>query len=136
MAVVRLTGIVNDDLELRMKLQLAAGGEEESYSLINALIDTGFNGELALPSELCGRMGLELVRVSSATLADGSTRTVSIFSGRVVWGNESRLVDVAGSGFVPLIGTTMLSQHRLFAEFIPGQPCHIVEIVGPPTGDK
>ena len=64
-----ITGIVNPNREavLRLKVQGPNGQEEE----IEAVIDTGFTGELTLPPDVIARLGLTWLTQGQAGMANG-----------------------------------------------------------------
>ena len=65
-----IEGNVNAHLEAIVTLPLLgpAGQARE----IDAVVDTGFNGYLILPSRIVVELGLPFLNISWATLADGS----------------------------------------------------------------
>ncbi|HLA64539.1 MAG TPA: hypothetical protein VK610_08920, partial [Rhodothermales bacterium] len=65
-----IQGVVNDRLEpiLALRVRGPSGSEEE----VEAVLDTGFDGALSLPTEIIERLGLEWQRRGYALLADGS----------------------------------------------------------------
>ena len=71
-----ITGVVRDDRQAIVHLMVRgpAGQEQE----IEAIIDTGFDGWLSLPSSLVVRLGLVWHRRGRALLADGSESVFDI----------------------------------------------------------
>lgn len=59
-------------------------------ALVQAVVDTGFDGEICLPTSLAIQLGLELRHVLSVELADGTIQEKLVFAGTVVWEEEDR----------------------------------------------
>ena len=86
---------------------------------IEALIDTGFDGEITLPSVIGVRLGLELTGIEDFELADGSIGEGFVFSGQVTLGERSQKVDIALADIdEALIGTRLLSNYQLTIDFV------------------
>ena len=60
-----------------------ASGEGASLE-VEAVIDTGFDGELTLPSETIRRLGYPYAGSAGGTLADGSEAQFDYHEGRVL----------------------------------------------------
>lgn len=84
-----LTGIVNEALEarLRINVQDASGRVRE----IDAVIDSGFNGSLTLPSTVIEEMGLAWLYREQGQLADGSIRIFDVHAATIQWGVHATL---------------------------------------------
>ena len=97
-----ITGVVTDDRQavIRLKVRGPAGQEEE----IQAIIDTGFDGWLSLPSLFVARLGLVWRRRGRALLADGSESVFDIYEATVVWDGKARRVPVDEAETAPLAG--------------------------------
>jgi len=85
-----ITGVVRDDRQAIVHLMVRgpAGQEQE----IEAIIDTGFDGWLSLPSSLVVRLGLVWRRRGRALLADGSESVFDIYEATVDWDGEMRRI--------------------------------------------
>jgi clan AA aspartic protease len=83
---------------------------------IDAVIDTGFNGFLTLPSALVSELQLPFVTRGRATLANGSEDVFGIHNAVVMWDGQPRrvLTDVADTA--PLAGMSLLDGHSLYVE--------------------
>jgi clan AA aspartic protease len=106
-----ITGVVTDRLEavLHLRLRGPAGQEQE----IEAIIDTGFDGWLSLPSSLVARLGLVWRRRGRALLADGSESVFDIYEATVDWDGEARRIPVDEAETVPLVGMSLLEGYEL-----------------------
>lgn len=92
---------------------------------INFVVDTGYNGSLALPPRWITRLALVPVDTSSITLADGSVTQVSYYETVVLWDGYERIVSVNELAGDPLIGTSLLFDHDVTIRFINGGPVTI-----------
>ncbi len=72
-------------------------------------IDTGFTGDLVLPTSAIESLGLEPSGSVDATLADGSQIALSTYSCVIEWfGNIQTLEIIANDGECPLLGVGLL----------------------------
>ena len=80
---------------------------------MEAVVDTGFSGELALPSDLVQSLGLEYIDDVPVVLADLLQRPVRAYEGVVSWHGRHREVVVLEMGSAPLLGMSLLLDCRL-----------------------
>ncbi|TMA89169.1 MAG: clan AA aspartic protease [Deltaproteobacteria bacterium] len=113
-----ITGVVRDDRQAIVHLMVRgpAGQEQE----IEAIIDTGFDGWLSLPSSLVVRLGLVWHRRGRALLADGSESVFDIYEATVDWDGEMRRIPVDEVETVPLLGMSLLEGYELTVQVQPG----------------
>jgi clan AA aspartic protease len=105
-----ITGTVRfDEARIRLKVKGRHSREHE----VEAIIDSGFTGALALPSTLIVALDLRWQSVDSATLADGSTCVFQVYVGKVLWDGKVRSVLVAEAETDPLVGMRLLRGHEL-----------------------
>ena len=90
-------------------------------------MDTGFNGELALPSELVQSLGLEYIDYVPVVLADRQQMPVRGYEGVVSWHGRHREVVVLDMGSEPLLGMSLLLDSRLTISCRPNGPVIIEE---------
>jgi clan AA aspartic protease len=83
---------------------------------LEVLIDTGFTGELTLPSELIEALGLEFLDTSKAELANGVFIESDIYSAKCIWHDEVREIAVMRMESQALIGMELLENSRLTIE--------------------
>ncbi len=76
----------------------------------NAIVDTGFNGDLVVPVSLAAMLGLILVRVERFELADGTVRDHFVFHG---WAQISGLPEVPTEVIVTLSGDPLIGMELL-----------------------
>ncbi len=104
-------GKVNSALEACVKLSLASGEE------IEVVIDTGFNGDLALPQELVQDLSLPFITQTECTLAGDITHKADVAAAHIEWLGEIHEVRVIvmPAGF--LLGTQLLEGTRLTIDY-------------------
>jgi clan AA aspartic protease len=87
-------------------------------STLTAILDTGFDGDLCLPTRLAVQRGLELIGEQQIELADGTQRVQLVFAGSVRFFGETREVDIILTDSEDaLIGTNLLNHYPLAIEF-------------------
>jgi len=91
-----------------------------SNLVLEFVVDTGFTGELTLPSSAVQALGLPLVRQITANLADDSTIDVDVHAATILWDGYEREVGVLATGSRPLLGTLLLDGYELTARFTEG----------------
>ncbi len=113
-----ITGRVNSHYEavIRLGVRGTRGNEQE----IEAIIDTGFNGSLSLPSNLISILGLPFRRRGRALLADGGESIFDIYEGLVIWDGVPRRVAVDSAETDPLVGMGLLYGSELSIKVIDG----------------
>jgi len=84
---------------------------------VDAVIDTGFNGDLTLPHNQIDTLGLPEATVTEVTLADGRVRDVPLYDAKALLSGVTREVFVAEAPTMPLIGTGLLQGFSLHIEF-------------------
>jgi clan AA aspartic protease len=106
-----ISGVVTDRREavVRLKVHGPAGQDQE----IEAVIDTGFDGWLSLPSSIIARLGLTWRRRGRALLADGSESVFDIYEATVDWDGALRRIAVDQAETVPLVGMSLLEGYEL-----------------------
>lgn len=95
---------------------------------VETVVDTGFDGELALPSELVQRLGHPYLGSTAATLANGSVVRLDYHEGRLLWHGRERAVAVLASGGDPLVGVGLLRGSPLQIDVVPGGSVVVEEL--------
>lgn len=87
---------------------------------IEFVLDTGFEGALALPSAAVAALGLPLDQQIVSKLADASRKLTDVYRATIGW--DGTLLDVAvlAIGDRPLLGTALLNGHTLTVDFAAG----------------
>ena len=111
-----ITGAVTSRLDPMIQCELRdADGKNVS---VNFVIDTGFNGYLALPPKLIQRLSLLAdEEESKVTLADSSTSVALLYRVLVEWDASEREVFAIELDGDSLIGTALLYAFRLTIDF-------------------
>jgi clan AA aspartic protease len=87
---------------------------------IEAVIDTGFDGSLTLPSALITALGLPWRRRGRALLADGNESVFDIYEATVLWDGTARRVSVDEVDVMPLVGMALLYGYELTMQIVEG----------------
>ena len=106
-----ITGLVNSKLEA--VVSLVVHGAQEEIHQIEAVIDTGYSGYLALSSELIAAFGLTSIGTQQVTLADGNDVDSALCPATITWDGNTRVIEVYVLETVPLIGMALLDGYEL-----------------------
>jgi clan AA aspartic protease len=106
-----ITGVVTADHQaiIRLSVRGPTGQEQE----IDAIIDTGFDGWLSLPSSLIVLLSLVWRQRGRALLADGRESVFDIYEGTVIWDGQDHRIPVHEAETTPLIGMSLLHGYEL-----------------------
>lgn len=83
-------------------------GPDGSSEEVEFILDTGFTGELTLPSIACHALRLTPKREVAGSLADGSQVLLQVYKATLLWDGTEREVDVVAADGRPLLGMTLL----------------------------
>jgi clan AA aspartic protease len=101
--------------------QLQVGGSRGEAE-VTAIVDTGFDGHVCLPTLLAVGLGLELSGQNEVELADGTRKLTLVFAGTVRFLEHERDVAVyLTESDEALIGTRLMSDCRLTIDFTTGK---------------
>ena len=92
-----------------LEMELSDGGFES----IETIVDTGFNGYLALPPEVIGRMNVKSDEPTNVDLATGLQDTVNTWLGNVLWHDQIRSIRLLEASGPPLLGMEMMEDSQL-----------------------
>jgi clan AA aspartic protease len=109
-------GHVRDDFPYVM---LALRGLEGPLP-VEFVVDTGFNGELALPGDILRQLDASFTAEETVQMADGSRRRRPYYEITLDWGGEERLTEVMLLEGTPLLGTVLLRGYLLQGEMADG----------------
>ena len=98
---------------LQAVVSLTVQGPSRQSREIEAVVDTGFNDFLTLPSALAAELGLAYRNRGQMILADGSEATFDIYRAALPWDGESRHVYADAADATPLVGMRLLDRHDL-----------------------
>jgi clan AA aspartic protease len=121
-----ITGVVNDKLEATLPV-LVTGPDGQSREVM-AVIDTGYNGAITLPSSVVTALLLSRGASREVTLGDTSRKVFDYYNANVVWDGQPRKVRVLCVEGDPVIGTTLLRGFLLNAEFVVNGPVTLTEV--------
>ncbi len=109
-----IEGVVNAAYEAVVTLTILspAGPTRE----VEAVVDTGFNGFLTLPTALITELRLPFASMGRATLADGSEITYDVYGVSVLWDGQPRYIEADAADTTPLVGMLLLDRHSLYVE--------------------
>ncbi len=109
-----ITCQVNIDMEPVVALRLQGPGGRER--VIEATIDTGFNGFLTLPPNLVQDLALRRVSRGRAIVANGARQLFDICAVTVLWDGQPRYIEADSLRNEPLIGMGLLKGHDLLIQ--------------------
>lgn len=110
-------GHVRDDFPFVM---LTLPGRDGSALTVEFTVDTGFNGELALPGAVIGQLDASFSFEQDVLMADGSRRPRPHYELTLDWDGESRLTEVMALEGNPLLGGVLLRGFLFQAEMTDG----------------
>ena len=116
--------------ERRALIAIAIRDGSGDWRTIDVAIDTGFNGQLALPDRYVRQLGLTLNQNQRATPAIGQTRSVHSGYTKVLWDDIPHDVRVIQAGTNPLLGMEFLWNHRITIDAIANGPVTITPLGG------
>jgi clan AA aspartic protease len=121
-----ISGTVNARHEIRIQVPVhdAAGQEQR----VEAVLDTGFNGSLTLPSGLIANLRLPWRARGNAVLANGNVEQFDIYAATVVWDGTPRGILVQAIDTDPLLGMALLAGYELRARVTDGGSVQIEPI--------
>ena len=101
-----ITGTVSESLDLLVTIEIS--DRNGVLQALEVILDTGFNGDLALPAEIIQNLGLTYRGQTSWTLATGEEATMSNYDGVVSWHGQSRDVEFVETDSESLLGMALL----------------------------
>ena len=113
-----IVGAVQSDGDAVVSLRVR--GPNGSLSLVEAVVDTGFNDSLTLTPRIVTTLGLLFREEGHYTLADGSEARTRLFAAEVEWSDQWRRVLVAEMEGTPLVGMNLMHGCRLTVDVIEG----------------
>jgi clan AA aspartic protease len=113
-----ITGTVSANREPVIQIHvLGAAGQEVERS---AIVDTGFNGWLTLPSDLVAALGLSWKRSGTAILADGSLSYFDVYEAVLIWDGQAINVPADEADSDPLVGMALMRGYKITIEDVDG----------------
>jgi clan AA aspartic protease len=119
-------GRVNQQREAILKLVII--GDGNSKIAVDAVIDTGFNGDLILPIEIVSELGLVPQGYQKATLGDGTISQFRVYAATVIWDGDRKVVEVNSATTGILIGMGLLDGYKLEVNAVPNGDVSIIRL--------
>jgi predicted aspartyl protease len=91
-------------------------GPEDQTAVVEAGLDTGYNGFLTLPGDLIDELNLPYAGTAGAELGDGNKVRMDLYLGTVRWDDGMREVLVLEASGGALVGMAMLYGSRVTLE--------------------
>ena len=113
-----IEGKVNDANEEIIRLRLLPPTDNAPLE-IDAVVDTGFSGEMTLSETLIQSLELSWLCRENGRLADGSVVAFDVYVANVMWGEHKRTVEVA-SADETLVGMGLIKGHHLKLDAVTG----------------
>lgn len=105
-----LNAIVNVDILGRNSRKLT----------VEAVIDTGFDGNLTLPYRVITLLEFPWVRSQSVILGDGNPQPCDVYDGEIAWNTQLRSIEIEAADTQPLIGMALMRGYDLHIEIVEG----------------
>ncbi len=121
-------GRVNQQREAILNLVII--GDRSQKIAVNAVVDTGFNGDLILPIEMVLELELSPQGYQRATLGDGTISQFRVYAGTVIWDGSRRLVEVNAATSGVLIGMGLLEGYKVEIDTTPNGVVTISALLG------
>ena len=115
----------------RARVTIGAFDREGRVHPVEAVVDTGFTGNLTLPAESIRRLGLPYIGNRTFELANGQQSRFEIYLGSVSWHDRERYVVTLQSGGAPLLGMALMWGSRVTVDALSGGAVEIEELVSP-----
>jgi clan AA aspartic protease len=112
--------LCNVNINREAVIQIAVLSDSKQVQAVRAVIDTGYTGDLMLPTAIVNELGLTLRGIQDATLGDGSLTIFEMYAGSVIWDGQVRRIEVNASETEFLVGMGLLEEYKLEIEGKPG----------------
>src|SRR5687768_14092672 len=101
-------------------IELVVRGPTGKQRPVTLVIDTGYDGHIALPASLVAELGLASHGQATAVFGDGSSRTLNKFQAAVLWDGAWRDVIILEADGGMVVGMALLDRSRLTIEVYDG----------------
>lgn len=101
------------------RIEVLVAGLAMNFKAVEVVVDTGFTGALALPSEIIRELDLTQHGERVVSLAYGQ-RSLPVYGAAVSWLGQPRAAAVYETDGKPLIGNALLTNCRLTIDFRDG----------------
>lgn len=86
---------------------------------IQAVLDTGFNSELTVPSRLIGEFGMKPLGNVRMFLGDGSEHLCPTYEATIEWDGLPMVVVAEACDLAPMVGMSLLRGYRVIMDVEP-----------------
>ena len=121
-----ITGNVTADREAIIPIEVA--GPSGQSQPIEAVIDTGYNGDLTLPSRLIEALQLPFGGHRRGALANGSHLLLDVYLATVISHGKPKEALISQAECAPLVGMSLLRGSRLTMDAVEGGDVVIEEL--------
>ena len=118
-----LTGRVNGDLQAWLTVEIVPPSGQPHP--IEVALDTGFNGQIALPAITIQRLELSEESSRLAITATGDRVRLTTYYSTMMWYGEPRIIEVVEADSEPLLGMELLLGNRVTLDVVEGGPVTI-----------
>lgn len=125
-----IVGQVTRDLEAVARIFVRAPGGGQL--LVEAVVDTGFNGFLTLAPATIAQLGLAFSGSTRVVLGDGAAAELSVYEAVVELAGRSSAAEVLETAGGALLGMSLLRNVQLRVNVVPDGDVSIEPL--PPTG--
>jgi clan AA aspartic protease len=80
---------------------------------VEFILDTDFDGDLALPSSILRQLDVRPLFLSLRALGDGTLLECPVYQLEIDWNEEARTVEIIALEHNPLLGTTLMEGCQL-----------------------
>ena len=103
---------------LHLLLRVPIGAQSSAESVGEFVIDTGFTGDLMMPTDEVLLLNLPFDEDSVNTLANGQMIMLQRYDAVIRWEGEEKAVKVIAGGERRLLGTRLLAGYDVLAQFV------------------
>ena len=118
-----MTGRVNGDLQAWLTVEIVTPSGQPRP--IEVALDTGFNGQIALPAITIQRLELSEESSRLAITATGDRVRLTTYYTTMMWHGEPRIIEVVEADSEPLLGMELLLGNRVTLDVLEGGPVTI-----------
>jgi clan AA aspartic protease len=121
-----IAGTVNVDFEAIITISLCSSSG--TVYTQDAIIDTGSNGWLSLPSDLIAKLNLRWKRRGRAILGDGSECIFNVYEAVVIWDGSYLTIPIDEADSQPLVGMSLMEGYQLMVQVFEGGNVEIQKV--------
>ncbi len=101
-------------------VRLTVRGPTGEGQAIDAIIDTGFNFFLTLPSDVIAELNSTRRSTARVILADGSETRANVYAATAIWDDRPIRIPVQEANTTPLVGMALLEGYELRMQCVEG----------------